>query len=182
MKKIIFVAAIFMITFYSNAQSGQFVEDGLLKANLLLPGVSYEFGVGKRTTINTEAIIGFALRGASNVETQFGLYPGFAADFRYYNNFNRRISKGKNSTGNTGNYFGFLNQFQFGTPIIGDLEYASDYYYNVALVYGLQRTYKKGFYFSLAFGPGVFVNEFNTDAGVLIDARLGWVIGGRKKQ
>tara|TARA_R110002074_G_scaffold59183_3_gene144290 strand:- start:18 stop:560 length:543 start_codon:yes stop_codon:yes gene_type:complete len=180
MKKIIYFVAILMSAFYSNAQSSQLVEDGIFKINLLLPGVSYELGVGNRTTINAEAIIGFALRGASDVETQFGLYPGFAADFRYYNNFDRRLSKGKNISGNTGNYFGFLNQIQFGTPIIGDLEYASDYYYNVALVYGLQRTYKKGFYFSLAFGPGVFVNEFNTDAGVLIDVRLGWVIGGRK--
>lgn len=170
-----------MAAFYSNAQSGQLVEDGILKVNLLYPGVSYELGVGERTTINAEAIIGFALRGASDVETQFGLYPGFAADFRYYNNFDRRLSKGKNITGNTGNYFSFLNQFQIGTPIIGDLEYASDYYYNAAIVYGLQRTYKKGFYFSFAFGPGVFVNEFNTNAGVLIDARLGWVISGRKK-
>ncbi|MGO4918190.1 hypothetical protein [Maribacter spongiicola] len=48
-------------------------------------------------------------------------------------------------------------------------------------MYGLQRTYKKGFYFGLAFGPAIFVDEFNTDAGILIDARLGWVIGGRKK-
>ena len=122
MKKIIYFVAILMSAFYSNAQSSQLVEDGIFKINLLLPGVSYELGVGNRTTINAEAIIGFALRGASDVETQFGLYPGFAADFRY----------------------------------------------------------KKGFYFSLAFGPGVFVNEFNTDAGVLIDVRLGWVIGGRK--
>tara|TARA_R110002051_G_scaffold255120_1_gene314166 strand:+ start:11379 stop:11924 length:546 start_codon:yes stop_codon:yes gene_type:complete len=181
MKKIICFTAILMAAFYSNAQSGQLVEDGILKVNLLLPGVSYELGVGERTTINAEAIIGFALRGASDVETQFGLYPGFAADFRYYNNFDRRLSKGKNISGNTGNYLGFLNQFQIGTPIIGDLEYASDYYYNAAIVYGLQRTYKKGFYWGIAFGPGVFVNEFNTSAGILIDARLGWVISGRKK-
>ncbi|WP_076547573.1 hypothetical protein [Maribacter ulvicola] len=62
------------------------------------------------------------------------------------------------------------------------MDYASDYYYNAALVYGLQRTYKKGFYFSLAFGPGVFVNEFSTDMGILIGARLGWVVNGRKKR
>lgn len=181
MKKMFGLTVILMSAIYVNAQSDKLVEDGLFKINALLPGVSYEMGVGERTTINAEAIIGFALQGASNVETEFGLYPGFAADFRYYNNFDRRLKKGKNISGNTGNYFSFLNQLQFGTPIIGNLEYASDYYYNAALVYGLQRTYKQGFYFSLAFGPGVFINEFNTDAGILIDARLGWVIGGRKK-
>ncbi|TDT47149.1 hypothetical protein CLV90_1221 [Maribacter spongiicola] len=181
MKKITLLSVIIFSAFYMNAQSGQLVEDGLFKANLLAPGVSYELGIGAKTTLNLEAFLGFALNGGSGRDTNFGLYPGLEADVRQYINFDRRLRKGKNISGNTGNYISFLNQFQFGTPIIGDLEYTSDYYYNAALVYGLQRTYKKGFYFSLAFGPGVFVNEFNTDAGILIDARLGWVIGGRKK-
>jgi len=33
----------------------------------------------------------------------------------------------------------------------------------------------------LAYGPGIFVDDFYTDAGILIDVRLGWVIGGIKK-
>lgn len=162
------------------AQSNKQVEDGIYKINALLPGVSYEIGVGNTTTINAEAIIGFALRGASNVETEFGIYPGLAVDFRNYLNFERRLRKRKNISGNSGNYISFLNQFQFGTPLIGNLEYASDYYYNAAIVYGLQRTYKKGFYWSLAFGPGVFINEFDKVTGLLVDLRLGWVVGGRK--
>ncbi|MDP5062018.1 MAG: hypothetical protein NWP64_08880, partial [Maribacter sp.] len=100
---------------------------------------------------------------------------------RQYINFDRRLRKGKNISGNTGNYISFLNQFQLGTPVIGNLEYASDYFYNAAIVYGMQRPYEKGFYWGLAFGPGIFTDEFNTDAGILIDVRLGWVIGGRKK-
>ncbi|MDO6470267.1 hypothetical protein [Maribacter sp. 1_MG-2023] len=181
MKKITFLSIILMSVFYANAQSDKLVEDGLFKANLLAPGVSYELGIGSKTTLNLEAFLGFALNGGSDRETNFGLYPGLEADVRQYINFDRRLSKGKNISGNTGNYISFLNQLQFGTPVIGNLEYASDYFYNTALVYGLQRTYKKGFYFGLAFGPGIFVDEFNTDVGILIDARLGWVIGGRKK-
>lgn len=181
MKKIIALSAILMFSFSLFAQNGRQVEDGLFKANLLAPGVSYELGIGAKTTLNLEAFLGFALNGGSDRDTNFGLYPGLEADVRQYINFDRRLRKGKNISGNTGNYVSFLNQFQFGTPIIGNLEYASDYFYNTALVYGLQRTYKKGFYFGLAFGPAIFVDEFNTDAGILIDARLGWVIGGRKK-
>ncbi|SIQ31976.1 hypothetical protein [Maribacter ulvicola] len=81
MKKIIFLSVILLSVFNITAQSGKLVEDGLFKVNALLPGVSYEVGVGERTAINAEAIIGFALRGTSNVETEFGLYLGFAADF-----------------------------------------------------------------------------------------------------
>ncbi len=181
MKKIIFLSVTLLSAFYANAQSSKLVEDGLFKINLLAPGVSYEIGVADKTTLNLEAFLGFALNGGSDRETSFGLYPGLEADIRQYVNFSRRTRKGKNISGNTGNYVAFLNQLQFGTPIIGDLEYASDYFYNAAIVYGMQRTYEKGFYWGLAFGPGIFVDDFYTDAGILIDIRLGWVIGGRKK-
>ena len=181
MKKVIFLLVILLSAFYVNAQSGKLVEDGLFKINALAPGVSYELGVGSKTTLNLEGFLGFALNGGFGRDTDFGLFPGLAAEVRQYINFDRRLRKGKNISGNTGNYISFLNQMQFGTPIIGNLEYASDYYYNIVLAYGLQRTYKKGFYFGLAFGPGIFVNEFDANTGVLIDARLGWVIGGRKK-
>lgn len=146
-----------------------------------MPGVSYEFGVAKKTTINLDAIIGFALNGGSNRETSFGLYPGLGAELRNFVNMYRRIRKNKNIAGNTGNYVSLLNQFQLGDPVIGNLEYNSSYFYNVAAVYGLQRTYRKGFYFNLAFGPAVFFDAFDQQAGILIDARLGWVINSRKK-
>ncbi|MDF4202211.1 hypothetical protein PXD56_04565 [Maribacter sp. SA7] len=181
MKKIIFLSIVVLSTFYVNAQSVGQVEDGLFKINALAPGVSYELGIGAKTTLNAEAFFGFALNGGSDRSTNFGLYPGLEADLRQYINFDRRLRKGKNIANNTGNYIAFLNQLQFGTPIIGNLEYASDYFYNAALVYGIQRTYKKGFYWGLAFGPGIFVDDFYTDAGILIDLRLGWVVGGRKK-
>ncbi|WP_396632040.1 hypothetical protein [Maribacter sp. R86514] len=181
MKKITFLSVILLSAFYANAQSRKLVEDGLFKINLLAPGVSYELGVADKTTLNLEAFLGFALNGGSDRETSFGLYPGLEADVRQYVNFNRRLQKGKNISGNTGNYVAFLNQLQFGTPIIGDLGYASDYFYNAAIVYGMQRTYEKGFYWGLAFGPSIFSDEFYVDAGILIDIRLGWVIGGRKK-
>ena len=170
MKKSCLFAIVFSAIAYLNAQSNRIVEDGLFKINALLPGVSYEFGVDERTTINLDATIGFALNGGSDRETSFGLYPGFGAELRNYVNFDRRIRKCKNITGNTGNYISFLNQFQLGESVIGGLEYSSSYFYNVAAVYGLQRIYSKGFYFNLGFGPAVFFDEFDKTAGVLIDA------------
>ena len=165
-----------------SAQSTKQVEDGLLKANALLPGISYEFGVGNTSTINLEGIIGFAIVGGSNRSTEFGIFPGVQAEYRNYLNLDRRISKSKNISGNSGNYVSLLNQFQLGTPLIGNLEYDTDYFYNLAVVYGIQRTSPKGFYWGVSFGPGIFVDDFGTDAGLLVDVRLGWVIGGRKKK
>jgi len=179
MKKTLSFIFFLAICFLVKAQSDKNVEDGLFKINALLPGVSYEMGVGKNTTLNSEALIGFALNGGSNRDTEFGIFPGMGVEFRYYNNMERRLQKGKVITGNSGNYFGFLNQFQLGTPLIGDLEYSSNYFYNAAAVYGIQRTRPKGFYWSLSFGPGIFVDEYDFGAGLLIDARIGWVLGKR---
>lgn len=179
MKKVTLLLFLFTFTLLS-AQSNRNVEKGLFKINAFLPGVSYELGVGKNSSFNFDAIVGFALNGGSDRDTNFGLYPGIGVEFRYYYNMERRLSKGKHISGNSGNYISALNQWQLGSPLIGDLQYSSDYYYNAAIVYGIQRTYKSGFYFSLAFGPAVFRDDFDVDSGLLIDVKLGWVL--RKKR
>lgn len=182
MRKInIVVLLVVLPIFWSNLYSQKQVEDGLFKVNALSPGVSYEFGVGDKSTVNLEAIIGFAVNGGSNRDTEFGIFPGIQAEYRNYLNFDRRLRKDKNISGNSGNYVGFLNQFQFGTPLIGNLEYNSDYFYNVGVVYGIQRTRPKGFYWGVSFGPIVLVDEFDTNVGMIIDLRLGWVIRAREK-
>ncbi len=182
MKNIYILWFLIVPMIWCNAQSTKKVENGLFKVNALLPGVSYELGVGSNSTLNFEAVVGFSVNGGSNRDTEFGIYPGLQAEYRNYVNMNRRISKGKNISGNSGNYVSFLNQFQFGAPLIGDLENTSDYFYNAAVVYGLQRTYTKGFYFNLSAGPAIFRDDFSVDTGILIDARLGWVLGRRKKK
>lgn len=180
MKSLTIAFVLFCTIATSFGQSNKQVEVGLLKINALAPGVSYEFGVGNISTVNLEGFIGFALNGGSDRSTEFGIFPGVQAEYRNYLNFDRRIAKNKNISGNSGNYVSLLNQFQFGTPLIGNLEYDTDYFYNLAVVYGIQRTRPKGFYWGLSFGPGVFVDDFSTDVGLLIDVRLGWLIGGRK--
>jgi hypothetical protein len=157
------------------------VEAGLFKVNALFPGVSYELGIAQNATLNFEAIVGFALNGGSNRRTEYGIFPGVMAEYRKYLNMDRRLGKDKNISGNSGNYLGLVNQFQHGNPLFGNLEFASDHYYNLALVYGIQRTRPKGFYWGISFGPAIFLNDFGTDPGILVDARLGWVIGHKKK-
>jgi hypothetical protein len=179
----IYTLCFFVVSlFWCNAQDTTLVENNLLKVNALLPGVSYELGLGNTTTLNLEGIVGFAVNGGSGRDTEFGIYPGLGAELRKYVNLDRRISKNKNIEGNSGNYISVLNQFQFGSPLIGDLQYSSDYYYNLAIVYGIQRMKPKGFYWSISLGPSIFRDDFDVDAGILIDARLGWVLHRRKNK
>ena len=76
----------FSYAFFFNlvAQSDTNIEKGLFKVNALVPGVSYELGVGKNTSLNFDAALLFTLNGGTGRDTDFGLYPVVGADFRYY--------------------------------------------------------------------------------------------------
>ncbi len=164
------------------AQSNKNVEDQLFKVNALTPGISYEIGLGQNTTLNFDALLGFALAGGTDRNTDFGLFPGLQADFRYFTNMERRKRKRKNITGNSGNYLSLTNQLLSGDPLIGNLDYDTSYFYNVAVLYGIQRTRPRGFYWGVSFGPALLNDEIGTDFGIWADVRLGWVLGkGQKK-
>ncbi len=174
MKK--YVSFLFLITsFIIFSQSSKNVEKGLFKVNALLPGASYELGAGNNTTFNFDLLL-VPDFGGNPLE----IFPAVGAEFRYFTNMNRRLGKDKNISGNSGNYVGFLNQLLIAAPLLGNLEYDIPFVYNGAIVYGLQRTYNKGFYFNLSFGPGFFTRDNDPTAGILIDIKLGWILSGRK--
>lgn len=178
-----FLVIAVMVCFTSlNAQSTKNVEHGLFKVNALIPGISYELGVGKNTTFNFDFLLVPGARDDFFGDTQFGILPGAQAEFRYYTNFQRRIQKGKNIAGNSGNYVGVVNQFFLGDAILGNLEMNSSFYNIVGFVYGIQRTRPKGFYWGISFGPGVVFDDFGLDGSFYVDAKIGWVLSKRKKR
>ncbi len=175
------LCALFVSAFFSiNAQSAQNVEKGLFKLNALLPGASYELGIANNATLNFDAFLLPAADEDFFGDVRFGILPGLQAEFRYYVNFNRRLSKGKNIAGNSGNYVGAVNQFYLGDALIGDFEFTSSFFNNVGIVYGIQRTRPKSFYWNISFGPGLIIDEFDADAALFIDIKLGWVMSKRK--
>ena len=174
------ISALLLFSLLSFAQTSKNVEDGLFKINALTPGVSYELGIGKDLSLNFDALIGFALNGGTGRDTEFGLFPGVQADFRYFTNMGRRLSKDKIISGNSGNYLAVSNKLSSGRSTIGDLEFSSNYFYGISIVYGIQRTRRKGFYWGLSFGPAWFSNSFGSNFGAILDARIGWVIKKRK--
>lgn len=162
------------------AQSIQNVEKSLFKINALAPGVSYELGVGLNATLNFEASIipiGEFYVGEKPI---IELFPMLGAEFRYFVNMKRRTNKGKNISRNSGNYVSFLNQAIITAPILGNIEYDDPIAYLGSINYGFQRTYKKGFYFSIAAGPAFFSGDNNPAATLYLDARIGWVLSKRK--
>ncbi|MFS4448335.1 hypothetical protein [Maribacter sp. 2307UL18-2] len=165
----------FTSVLFIQAQSNLNVEKTQLQFGLPLPSILYEVGTSKNMTLSLEAIAGFELRGCTDCETNFGIYPILRGQYRYYYNMGRRLRKKKNISGNSGNYVAALIGYQHGSPLIGDLNTTNTL--GVGPVYGLQRTYRKGFFYRLEGGVAYFQDDFEEGIGLVLAARIGWVIG-----
>ncbi|WP_276167762.1 hypothetical protein [Zobellia alginiliquefaciens] len=169
----------FAFTILANGQNQRNVEDHQVQLGLPMPAILYEKGLGKNTTATIEFVAGFGLRGCSGCETEFGFFPTFRGQFRYYYNMERRQEKGKNISGNSGNYIAILMAYQDQNPIFGDL-YLAESVLGMGPVYGLQRIYRGGFFYRLEGGLGYFNTEYDNGLGVFLGARVGWVLGKRR--
>lgn len=158
------------------AQSGKNVENHQLTLNALLPGIIYEQGLSQNSTIAAEATMGFAYVESSFTDDGFGIYPIGRVQYRHYYNFQRRLERGKNIAGNTGNYIAPTIAIQGGKAVIGNLDHVSDYFGGIGVVYGLQRTGQKGLQFRFEVGPGYFFDEFESNFGIFLALKLGWVV------
>ena len=120
------------------------LERHQFKFNLVGPGISYELGLFKNVTASTS--FGPALAYYQEGYT-FGF--GWHTRLRYYHNFERRIDMRKNITGNSGNYLSaarsvFWGPLQISENLSPPNDFAMAFYGGV---YGIQRTYEKGFNF-----------------------------------
>ena len=179
MKKTLF-PTLFLLIHFLNAQSSKNVEDHQLQLSLPLPGVLYEKGIAKNASLSIEAITGLRINGGGGRGTRFGVYPIFRGQYRYYYNMKRRSERGKNISGNSGNYVGGLLVYQNGNPLIGDLANGSNHILGLGPVYGWQRAYRKGFFYRLETGLVYLEDDFSYGASLVLAARIGWVL--RKKR
>lgn len=193
MTKKVLLISIFYLLFISSMQAQSVIEKNegspfallnlerhQFKLNLLSPGLSYEIGIIKNVTASTS----FGLAVASYQE---GYTFGFAwhTRIRYYHNFNRRNRLDKNVSGNSGNYFSparsiFWGPLQLKKTIEGpkDFAIAVD-----GLVYGIQRTYEKGFNFNVEVGAGYYRGDGVPNGyGPLVNFTFGWVATKRKSR
>jgi len=105
--------------------------------------------------------------------------------YRYYHNFQRRIDKDKNVSGNTGDYIAaaqaiFFSQMRLSTNIDGPDDYNLGFY---GLVYGVQRTFKSGFNFNAELGAGLYKGDGVPDGyGPMVNLTFGWVATKRKSK
>ncbi|MGD1946883.1 MAG: hypothetical protein ACFB0A_11640 [Croceivirga sp.] len=168
------LVSLFLFVLCSNLFAQQQVEKQQWSLDVLLPGVTYEVGLSKKTTLNANLGFGFGLRGDGQ-NTEYGIYPTGILQYRYYYNFQRRLDKGKRIARNTGNYLSPLVAYTSGEPILGDYQINEGGF--VGLAYGLQRTGRKGFQWNFLFGPGI---DFEGEFALIINFKLGFVLGKNK--
>jgi hypothetical protein len=188
MKYKIILLSLCLIPLLSNAQwqerGGTFdlvhLERHQFQLNLLSPGFTYELGLFRNQSVSSNLGFGLATYEEGYV---FGL--AMNNRYRYYHNFNRRARLDKNTSGNSGNYIAaaqaiFFSQLQISTNVdaVGDFNLGF-----FGMVYGIQRTYEKGFNFNVELGAGYYRGDgVPSGYGPLINVTLGWVATKRKKK
>jgi hypothetical protein len=188
MKYKIILLTLCLIPLLSNAQwqerGGTFdlvhLERHQFQLNLLSPGFTYELGLFRNQSVSSNLGFGLATYEEGYV---FGL--AMNNRYRYYHNFNRRARLDKNTSGNSGNYIAaaqaiFFSQLQISTNVdaVGDFNLGF-----FGMVYGIQRTYEKGFNFNVELGAGYYRGDgVPSGYGPLINVTFGWVATKRKKK
>jgi hypothetical protein len=156
------------------------LERQQFKLDLLSPGISYEVGLFKNQSVSTSLGLAMATYGEGY---SFGL--AMNNRYRYYTNFNRRINGGKNISGNSGDYVAaaqaiFFSQLRLSTNIEGPSDFNIGFY---GMVYGIQRTYAKGFNFNAELGAGYYKGDgVPSGYGPLLSLNFGWVATKRKSR
>lgn len=157
-----------------------------------LPGVAYETRLGPRITFATDLrITGYyehsniiASTGASG-GSRYVIYPYFTAGFRRYYNLARRLYTGKSTKANSGNYLAIRGLYLFspvlerqtaGTIFIGAKPKTG--IPGVALLWGLQRTYRRNLYLNLNVGA-MISNGYKYGYGPTADFVIGYSLYAR---
>jgi len=177
MKNHLLLVSLLGLFFAAKAQSDKNVEDHQFKINFLNPGLEYELGIGKDQTIAIGTGLQFGFNSAG-----YAFIPALNGQYRYYYNFSRRIGKNKRIDGNSANYIAASGTLFLEEVIIGNISSGDGYFGFAGPVYGIQRTYSKGFNFNLEFGVGYYFDDFYSDEGFgpTLSFSIGWVLGKKK--
>ncbi len=194
--------ALLFLAFNTKGQSNDPHVENQFLINVLWPGVAYEFGVSKTISIRLDAATSLGIIAFD--DSSFDLYPRFDAQLRNYYNFERRITKGKSVSGNSGNFYGINAYYTSDVALLGN-DFEPDIgniiafgpadfeTFYIGATYGLQRTYTSGFNWGLQFGIGVIsVDLDRSDSGGGVTATddfsvypnfrvtIGWVVGRKR--
>jgi hypothetical protein len=160
----------------SISQTTNGLEKNLFKINILSPGFSYEKALGESNTFFIESSMGFGFSTRGN-RTTYLFAPLLNSQYRMYYNLNKRQSKNRDISGNSGSYFALHGSYYF-EPINSKKEFFSLYDgFTAGGVWGFQKTYKSGLNLGANAGLGYnFSSNKVQELLPILNFTLGWVI------
>lgn len=178
-KNILFIFCLISYSVYSqDSPTIPVVSQSLFSLNFLVPAVEFEAGITPNTTLDLNFGIGFGFAsGMYRDGNEFGFFPTFQAQYRYYYNLAKRLEQEKKISDNNGSYIAGHVGLSSGKPVIGDLEYINNYSSTIGVVWGLQRIYNSGFKLNFNLGAGYGFNDLGDSyISPLIGIQLGWLV------
>lgn len=176
MKKVLLFLTVILFNVNSFGQENSQQTNNQFSFNLLTPSLEWEVKTGQTSTIDLQLGMGFGY-SKSGSESDFGFFPEFQSEYRYYYNLNKRSEKGKKVSENSGNYIAAVGNIRSGNSIFGDLDLNEDYAILLGPAWGLQRTYNSGFKLNLELGAGYGFNDLGDSYfSPFIGIQLGWLI------
>lgn len=148
------------------------------KINLLSPGFVYEHGFDAKNTLYSEISLGVGYRYNSFYnESNVYFLPLINEQFRHYYNLEKRVKKGKSIAHNSANFFALNALYNFQSISTNKNYRECVPSTTLAVLWGVQRTYKRKFNMEFNIGPGINMDKYNTEFVPVVNFTLGWVIG-----
>ncbi|RKF42525.1 hypothetical protein BCY89_03365 [Sphingobacterium siyangense] len=163
------------------------VEDHQFAYNILT-NMSYEMGIGNKTTLRFSGpLSGSLLYSKTSItindyhhedsEWGYAFRPAVDMQVRHYYNLNKRLQKGKKIAHNSGNYIAGVLGAAGPSILKSDNMYVADFTLTLGAMWGIQRTYGERFMMNVGIGPGVSFydsqSEFTPVGGITVGFRLG---------
>ena len=141
------------------------VEKHLLGLQIFPTGINYETKLATKHTFSVQAQLGYSFafgisktyfsNGTSKISSSayIAIIPQVVTNYRFYYNLEKRERKGKNTGGNSGNYFTIIAAFGF-KPAYSNYPNKFTFATVVGPAWGLHRTFKKGVDLNFSIGLG----------------------------
>jgi len=180
MKKnyLLLLLSVFIVNVIQAQDEVPSVEKNQFKINMISPGFVYEHGFTTKNTLYSEISVGvgYSYNSFYN-ESNVYFFPLISEQFRHYYNLEKRAKKGKSTAYNSANFFALNAQYNFQSISTNERYRECASSTTIALLWGLQRTYKRKFNLEFNVGPGINIDQYNTEFVPVANFTLGWVIG-----
>lgn len=183
MKKLFFALILFAQIANSQEQETASVEKSIfgIQTGILGIWVHNELRLSNQFSLRSEIGYDLGIFGGTNYEgDNFILIPSIRVEPRWYYNLDKRLSKGKSISKNSGNFLAVNITYNTDEPSISNNDNVN-VLSSIAIIpkWAIKRTYGNHFTFETGFGMGYVkylesYNSVNGDLGIDLHLRIGY--------